>query len=83
MIGLLELQQNTRRIGRFVPQGMRWGSKTGSYDTVANDVGFVMLEAGPLVIAVFTAGLPDMVAGELLISEIARAAMQETGCPDR
>lgn len=79
MIGLLELQQNARRIGRFVPEGTRWGSKTGSYDTVANDVGFVMLEDGPLVVAVFTAGLPDMVAGEIVISEIARSAMQEMG----
>lgn len=76
MIGLLELQQNTRRIGRFVPKGTRWGSKTGSYDTVANDVGFVMLEDGPLVISVFTASLPDMVHGEILISEIAREAMR-------
>lgn len=78
MIGLLELQQNTRRIGRFVPKGTRWGSKTGSYDTVANDVGFVMLEHGPLVISAFTANLPDMVAGEILISEIAREAMRAT-----
>lgn len=76
MIALLELQQNTRRIGRFVPKGTRWGSKTGSYDTVANDVGFVMLDEGPLVISVFTANLPDMVHGELLISEIAREAMR-------
>lgn len=76
MIGLLELQQNTRRIGRFVPKGTRWGSKTGSYDTVANDVGFVTLDDGPLVISAFTANLPDMVAGEILISEIAREAMR-------
>ena len=76
MIGLLELQQNTRRIGRFVPEGTRWGSKTGSYSTVANDVGFVMLDGGPLVISAFTANLPDMVAGEILISEIAREAMR-------
>lgn len=76
MIGLLEMQQNTRRIGRFVPEGTRWGSKTGSYDTVANDVGFVMLESGPLLISVFTANLPDMVHGEILISEIAREAIR-------
>lgn len=75
IVGLLELQQNGRRIGRFVPEGTRWGSKTGSYDTVANDVGFVMLERGPLVISVFTSNLPDMVTGEILISEIAREAM--------
>ena len=83
MVGLLELQQNTRRIGRFVPEGVRWGSKTGSYDTVANDVGFVMLEGGPLVISAFTANLPDMVAGELLISEITREAMHAAGHHDR
>jgi beta-lactamase class A len=75
MIGLLELQQNTRRIGRFVPAGTGWGSKTGSYGTVVNDVGYVLLEGGPLVISVFTARVPDMVAGEILVSEIARAAM--------
>ena len=54
---------------------MRWGSKTGSYETVANDVGFILPEDGPLVISVFTANLPDMVIGELLISDIAREAI--------
>lgn len=76
MVAMLELQQNTRRIGRFVPDGVRWGSKTGSYDTVANDVGFVMTGDGPLIISAFTARLPDMVTGEIIISEIAREAMR-------
>jgi beta-lactamase class A len=80
MIGLLRLQQNARRIGRFVPQGRQWGSKTGSYDTVANDVGFVMMDDGPLVISAFTANLPDMVAGELVLSDLARKAIG--GCTD-
>lgn len=77
MVSLLEKQQNARRIGRFVPEGTRWGSKTGSYSTVVNDAGFVMLVAGPLVIAVQTASLPDMVAGEIVVSEVARAAMED------
>lgn len=79
MIELLTLQQNTRRIGRFVPEGVRWGSKTGSYSTVVNDVGFVMLEDGPMIISVFTANLPDMVAGEIVVSEVVRAALKEHG----
>jgi beta-lactamase class A len=78
MVAMLELQQNDRRIGRFVPEGVRWGSKTGSYSTVANDVGFVTTVDGPMVISAFTANLPDMVTGEIVISEIAREAMRET-----
>jgi beta-lactamase class A len=76
MVAMLERQQNTRRIGRFVAEGVRWGSKTGSYDTVANDVGFVMTSEGPLIISAFTADLPDMVTGEIVISEIAREALR-------
>jgi beta-lactamase class A len=75
MVALLQLQQNARRIGRFVPEGTRWGSKTGSYDTVANDVGFVMMDDGPLVISAFTSNVPDMVAGEMVLSELAREAI--------
>lgn len=83
MIGLLELQQNARRIGRYLPDGVRWGSKTGSYDTVANDAGFVMLDDGPLVISAFTSNLPDMVEGELVLSELAREAVCACGGPVR
>lgn len=77
MISLLERQQNARRIGRFVPKDTRWGSKTGSYDTVVNDAGFVMLDRGPMVIAVLTANVQDVVAGELIVSDISRAAMHD------
>ena len=81
MIALLEKQQNGRRIGRYVPEndGVRWGSKTGSYKTVANDVGFVMTDAGTLIVSVFTSNLPDMVTGEKIIGDVTRAAMSATG----
>lgn len=72
MLEMLKLQSNSRRIGRFVPEGMEWGSKTGSYDTVVNDVGFVMTKDGPLVVSVFSENVADVVTGEILISEIVR-----------
>lgn len=79
MIDLLEKQQNTRRIGRYVPPGVRWGSKTGSYDTVANDVGFIESDSGRVIVSVLAANLPDMVTGEKLIGDIARIAMKTCG----
>jgi beta-lactamase class A len=79
MIALLEKQQNGRRIGRYVPEGVRWGSKTGSYSTVANDVGFVTTEQGTVIVSVFTRNLPVMVTGEQIIGEFARAAILATG----
>jgi beta-lactamase class A len=79
MVALLEKQQNGRRIGRYVPEGVRWGSKTGSYSTVANDVGFVTTDRGTVIVSVFTRNLPDMVTGERIIGDIARAAMSASG----
>lgn len=79
MIDILEKQQNPRRIGRWVPEGMRWGSKTGSYDTVANDVGFVATDDGTMIISVFVADLPNMVTGEGVIGEITWSAMVAAG----
>lgn len=79
MIALLENQQNSRRIGRYVPEGVRWGTKTGSYGTVANDVGFIESDAGRVIVSVFTGDLPDVHVGEKLIGDIARIAMKATG----
>ena len=77
MVALLERQQNDRRIARFLPQEgrPRWGSKTGSLPGVVNDVGFVVTAGGPVVLAVFCEALPDAHAGELLVGEVARAAL--------
>ena len=75
MTGMMELQQNGRRIGRFVPEGTVWGSKTGGYATVVNDVGYVRTRTGPMVIAAFTERVPDVVGGEVLISEIVQALL--------
>lgn len=77
MLETLKTQANSRRIGRFVPAGMEWGSKTGSHTTTVNDVGFVMTKDGPLVISVFVEGIGDVVEGELLISEIAREVLAQ------
>ena len=81
MVALLEQQQNTRRIARFLPEdgSVRWGSKTGSISGVTNDVGFVCGPGGTLVIAVFCEGFPDQHAGEQTIGEISRAALRATG----
>ena len=77
MLGLLETQQNDRRISRHLPRENRprWGSKTGSLPGVVNDVGFVMTDRGPLVLAVFCEGI-DPHAGEQVIGDIAQAALK-------
>ncbi len=81
MVALLETQQNDRRIARFLPRDgrPRWGSKTGSLDGVINDVGFIMTERGPLVVAVFCEGAIDPLEAERVIGEIARVALEAQG----
>lgn len=80
MLAILEKQQNTRRIGRYMPQhGLRWGSKTGSIQGVTNDVGFATSEAGMVIISVFCEDLPDMHVGEKLIGDVARRAVIGAG----
>jgi beta-lactamase class A len=77
MIGVLEQQQNNRRIARLLPREdrPRWGSKTGSLESVVNDVGFIMTAHGPLVIAVFCEAVEDPHEGERMIGEVAAAAL--------
>lgn len=81
MRALLAQQQNPRRIGRYVPTeaGVSWGSKTGSLDGVANDVGFIAGQGGLLLLAIFTEGVPDTADPERTIGTLARAAMQDSG----
>lgn len=79
MLATLARQQNPRRIARFLPEGVRWGSKTGSVPGITNDAGFIIGDDGPLIIAVYTEGLADGHTGERVIGEISRAAMQATG----
>lgn len=80
MIAILEKQQNPRRIGRYVPEdGFRWGSKTGSISGVVNDVGFIAGDGGTVIVSVYCEDLPDMHAGEQVIGDIARAAMEVAG----
>ncbi len=81
MVTTLEQQQNGRRIGRNVPtgEGYSWGTKTGSLEGVCNDVGFVATPQGTMIIAVFTANVPDQITGEQLIADITAAAMEATG----
>jgi beta-lactamase class A len=77
MLALLETQQNDRRIARHLPREdrPRWGSKTGSLPGVVNDVGFVMTPRGPLVLAAFCESVADAHAGERIIGDIAKAAL--------
>lgn len=76
MLDTLKTQANERRIGRYVPAGWEWGSKTGSHTTTVNDVGFVMTNDGPLIISVFIQHAEDVVAGEIIISDISRELIQ-------
>ena len=73
MRDLLAKQQNTTRISRHLPEGTRWGSKTGSLPGVVNDVGFIAGPSGTLVIACYLSGLGEL-EGEAAIGEIAKAA---------
>jgi hypothetical protein len=66
-------------VTRYAPEGVRWGSKTGSLPGVTNDVGFVVSSRGALVVSVFCEGLASEEDGERVIAEIALAAMVATG----
>ncbi len=79
MLAMLEKQQNSRRIARYLPEGVRWGSKTGSIKGVTNDAGFVITPAGRLIIAVYCEDLADQHTGEQVIGAISRAALRATG----
>jgi beta-lactamase class A len=81
MIAMLEKQQSTSRISRYLPQseGIRWGSKPGQIRGVTNDVGFVTTDKGTLILSVFGENMPDPHLGEKLIGDLARAAMKITG----
>lgn len=81
MVAMLEKQQNTRRISRYLPESdkIRWGSKTGSVRGVTNDVGFVTTDAGTLIVSIYCEGLADQHVGEKVIGDITRAALEATG----
>lgn len=81
MVAMLEKQQNTRRISRYLPEGegIRWGTKTGSVRGVTNDVGFITTDGGTVIISVFCEGLADQHVGEQVIGDISRAGMRATG----
>ena len=85
MIGQLEKQTNDRRIARHLPRPAanqserpRWGSKTGSLPGVTNDVGFIMTGRGPLILSIYVE-IADPNEGEVVIGDIARAALAATG----
>ena len=80
MIEMLSLQQNTRRIGRYFPEGtLPWGSKTGTVGSVSHDAGFVRGANGDMVVAVFTDGFPVLHDAEPVMGEIARLAAVASG----
>lgn len=86
MAAMLEKQQNSRRIARYLPQPspntvnpIRWGSKTGTMRGVCNEAGFIEGPNGRLIIAVYTENYADMHTAEQVIGEIARAALMDTG----
>lgn len=81
MIEFLKLQQNERRIARYIPRDdeIEWGTKTGSIKDVTNDVSFVRTPKGTLIIAVFCEGMADQHQGEQMIGNIARAAFLDSG----
>lgn len=78
---MLEKQQNSRRIARYLPErpGITWGSKTGSLVGVANDVGFISTPRGTLLLSIFTEEIATSHAAERAIGMISRAALLDTG----
>lgn len=84
MLAMLEKQQCTRRISRYLPEreDIRWGSKTGSVKGVTNDVGFITSPNGTLIVSVFCEALPDQHVGEQVIGDVSRAAMVATGAAE-
>jgi beta-lactamase class A len=79
MLTMLERQTGTRRVTRYVPVGVRCGSKPGSLLGVTNDVGFVQTADGTLVVSVFCEDLASEEEAERVIAEIAREAMIAAG----
>jgi beta-lactamase class A len=81
MITMLERQQCTSRISRYLPndERVRWGSKTGQITGVSNDVRFITTDRGNLTLSMFCEDLPDPDVGEKVIGDVARAAMKATG----
>ena len=77
MLELLEAQQNERRIARHLPRTdrPRWGSKTGSLPGVTNDVGYVVSDQGPVIMAIFCENQPNPHDGEQIVGEIANALL--------
>ena len=77
MLELLEAQQNERRIARHLPRTNRprWGSKTGSLPGVNNDVGYVVTEPGPVIMAIFCENQANPHDGEQIIGDIASALL--------
>lgn len=78
---LLTKQQNRNRLARYLPrsESVRFGSKTGTIQGVANDVGFIQGPNGRIVIAVYTENFADTHLAEEVIGRIARAALVDTG----
>jgi beta-lactamase class A len=79
MVTMLERQDGTRRVTRYAPEGVRWGSKSGTLPGVTNDVGFVLSPRGSLVVSAFCEDLPSEEDAEHAIAEIARSAMIAAG----
>ena len=81
MIEMLTLQQNNRRIGRWIPVDRKptWGSKTGTVGSVSHDAGFIRGPQGDLIVTVFTDGFPVLHDAEPVIGEIARQAAIASG----
>ena len=77
MLGLLQTQQNNRRIGRAVPAHAeyQWGAKNGTNLGVTNEVGFISTSNVQLIIAVYLLGVSSELAGEVMIGDIARSAL--------
>ena len=84
MVAMLETQQNSRRISRYLPESddIRFGSKTGSIKGVTNDAGFVITPQGRAIVSVYCEGFPDQHLGEAAIGDIARAVFEATGVVD-
>lgn len=73
MLDILRKQQFTDRIPRLLPPDTPVAHKTGTITGVCHDAGIIYSPSGPLVLAVFTQGIPQQAVAEGGIRHIARA----------
>lgn len=75
ILRLMTSQLDQSGVGRNVPEGATWGSVRGFDERVANEVGFIALPGGVMVIAAMLDGVYGAAMGDEFIAGITEAAL--------